>query len=66
MHNLYAPLVTRESRSDDRRMRFPFVSFALHNDTDSGRPIRIIGEVKCITLDQVDRQNQFELGDNST
>ena len=41
MHNLYAPVVTRESRSDDRRACFPFVSFALHNGIDSGRPIRV-------------------------
>ena len=25
-----------------------------------------LGEVKCITLDQMGRQNQVELGDNST
>ena len=41
VHNLYAPIATRESRSDDRRARFPFVSYALHNRIDSGRPIGV-------------------------
>ena len=65
MQNLYAPVVTRESRSDDRRMRFPFVSFALHY-TALIVGVRLELGIRGTTLDQMDRQNQFELGDNST